>query len=81
MNPASTRHQRGGAIGTLIVLILLGVGAYYLYVEMFAGSGSRPLSCSEANQACIKECRRTSTEQAAIQSCQKECQQKLDACK
>lgn len=81
MNPASARRQRGGAIGTLIVLILLAVGGYYLYVEMFVDSGSRPVSCNEANQSCLKNCRRTSTEQQAIEACQKECQRKLETCK
>ena len=80
MNPAFARAQRGGAIGTLIVLILLAVGGYYLYVEMFVGE-TRPMSCTEANQACMKNCRRTSTEQPQIEACQKECKSKLDACK
>lgn len=80
MRYAFAGAQRGGAFGTLIVLVLVAVGGYYLYLEMFEGGGRTP-SCSEASQACIKNCRRTSTEQAAIDACQKECQRKLEACK
>lgn len=80
MKPASAKAQRGGAFGTLIVLALVAVGCYFLYVEFFEGGG-RPPTCSEANQACIKDCRRSSTDENAIAACQKECQRKLDACK
>jgi hypothetical protein len=79
MHPAFARAQRGGALGTLVILVVVAVAGYYVYTEWFQ-EGRTP-SCKEADQACIKNCRRTSTDQDSIAACQKECQRKLDACK
>jgi len=81
MNPAFAKAQRGlGAFGTLVILVAAAVAGYYVYIEVFEG-GDRTPSCKEASQACFKNCRRTSTDQASITACQNECQRKLDACK
>jgi hypothetical protein len=69
-----------GLFGTLIILALAAVAGYFVYVEVFEGGGRNP-SCKEANQNCIKNCRRSSTDQASISTCQNECQRALDACK
>ena len=80
MKPAFARAQRGGALGTLIVLVIVALAGYYAYTEWFQDGGRTP-SCKEADQACIKNCRRTSTDQASIAACQADCQRKLAACK
>ena len=73
------RTQRGlGAFGTLILLVIVAVAAYFVYQEVFP-EGSR--SCKEAHQHCMQQCRRTATDQAAATGCQNECQRALDACK
>jgi hypothetical protein len=75
----SARTQRGlGAFGTLILLAIVVVAAYYVYQEVFP-EGSR--SCKEVHQNCMKQCRRTATDQAAATACQNECQRALDACR
>jgi len=47
---------------------------------VFLGGGDGP-SCKEAHQACMKQCRRTTTDQPSALACQNECQRALDACK
>jgi hypothetical protein len=75
----SARAQRGlGAFGTLILLVVVAVAAYYVYQEVFP-EGSR--SCKEAHQNCMKQCRRAATDQAAATACQNECQRTLDVCR
>jgi len=81
MRRASGRSQHGGAIGTLIFFLLVGAAGYFVYTEFLAGGRGRAPSCSEADLACQKSCRRTSTEQPAMTACQAECRKKLDACK
>lgn len=81
MNPARTATQRGmGLFGTLVILAIAALGGYYVYVEVFQGGGRAP-SCNEAHQSCLKNCRRTSTDQASIAACQDACKRALDACK
>ena len=81
MSHATRRPQRGGAIGTLIFFLLVGVAGYFVYTEFIAGGTGRAPSCTEADQACQKNCRRTATEQSAMTACQAECKKKLEACK
>jgi hypothetical protein len=69
-----------GVFGTLIILVLAAVAGYYVYQEVFLG-GSQGPSCKEAYQNCMKECRRTTTDQASALACQNECQRAFDACK
>ena len=81
MGNRCARTQRGlGLFGTLIILVLAAVAGYYVYQEVFLG-GSQGPSCKEAYQNCMKECRRTTTDQASALACQNECQRSFDACK
>jgi len=68
-----------GLFGTPVILAIAVVAGYYVYVGVFR-DGQAP-SCSEAQQDCMKACRRTSTDQASAAACQSECQRKRDACK
>jgi len=71
--------QRGGALGTTIILILLAAGAYYAYTEFVAPSA--PPSCAAQLQSCLTKCRKTTTEAPAAQACQEACQRDSAACK
>jgi hypothetical protein len=72
-------NQRGlGLFGMLIILALAAVAAYYVYMGVM-GEDESP-SCSSALNTCFKQCRRTTTETAAAQSCQLACQRDADAC-
>jgi len=80
MGDTRARDQRGmGLFGTLVILAIAAVAGYYVYVGVFR-DGQAP-SCNEAQQDCMKACRRTSTDQASAAACQGECQRKRDACK
>ena len=80
MSDGRAADQRGlGLFGTLVILAIAAVAGYYVYVGVFR-DGQAP-SCSEAQQDCMKACRRTSTDQASAAACQSECQRKRDACK
>ena len=81
MSDRRARAQRGlGLFGTLVILVLAAGAGYYVYVGVFRDGGQAP-SCKEAQQDCMKMCRRTSTDQASAAACQNECQRKFDACK
>ena len=81
MSDGRARDQRGlGLFGTLVILAIAAVAGYYVYLGVFRDGGQAP-SCKEAQQDCMKACRRTSTDQASAAACQGECQRKLDACK
>ncbi len=73
------RRQRGGALGTIIVLALLVGGGYYAYTEFMAPKA--PPSCKETLNACTVKCRKSSTEAPALQACQEACQRDAAACK
>ena len=72
--------QTGGALGTLIILALLVGGIYYAYT-LFVAKPLEPVSCKAKLNACSVNCRRTSTEAPAMQSCQEACQRDAAACK
>ncbi|MGH8700770.1 MAG: hypothetical protein ACREVR_06280 [Burkholderiales bacterium] len=69
-----------GVFGTLIILVLAAVAGYFVYQEVFTGGSEGP-SCTGVHQNCMKECRRTTTDQASASACQNECQRAFDACK
>jgi hypothetical protein len=73
--------QRGGALGTLVVLIALAVIGYYAY-QQFLGSGSEaPPSCSKAAlNSCIPDCRRYTNDAPETQACQDACRERAAAC-
>jgi hypothetical protein len=76
------KRQQGGALGTLIVIALLGVGIYYAYTEFVRTTpNAPPPSCKVQLNACSSSCRRTATEAPAMQECQEACQRKAAACK
>lgn len=71
--------QRGLSwFGALIVVAIAVVAGYYVYKGVM-GEDEAP-SCNSALNACMKNCRRTTTESAAAQSCQQACQRDADEC-
>lgn len=73
------KRQSGmGWLGVLIVLGILAGGGYYAYQAFTQGDDA--VSCAGAQNACMRNCRRTSTEAAAAQSCQQECQREAESC-
>lgn len=71
--------QRGlSAFGMLVILaIAVGIG-YYAY-QGITGAGEAP-TCKSAFAECMQICRRTTTEAAESQACQRACQRDADAC-
>ena len=74
-------RQRGGALGTLIVIALLVAAGYYAYTEFLSTSPKAPPSCKAQLTACITNCRKTATEAPAMQECQQACDRDAAACK
>lgn len=72
--------QRGGALSTLVVLIALGVIGYYVYKQFLGSESKAPPSCKAALNACIADCRRTTSEAADNQACQQRCNEQAEAC-
>ena len=71
--------QRGlGWFGLLIVIAIAVTVAYYAYKGI--SGADEPPSCGSAFSACMKFCRRTSTEAPAEQACQDTCQREQTAC-
>ncbi len=74
-------RKRQSGMGWLGVLIVLGIavgGGYYAY-QAFTQS-DEAVSCAGAQNACLRNCRRTSTEAAAAQTCQEACQRAAEDC-
>lgn len=71
--------QRGGAFGTILILVLVGIGGYYVYKTLFMAP-TEPLSCKAALNSCITNCRKTTSEAADNQACQARCTQESEAC-
>jgi hypothetical protein len=71
-------RQRGGALGTLIIVCALGVAGYYGY-QYFVQAEEAP-SCKAQLNRCIANCRKTSTEAPEMKACQEACQAKREAC-
>jgi hypothetical protein len=73
------RIERGlSLIGNLVVLAILAGAGYYLYKtinEVDTGPG-----CKDALTACMKYCRRSTTDTDAAQACQDVCLRDADAC-
>jgi uncharacterized membrane protein YebE (DUF533 family) len=75
----SRGRERGGAFGTLVLLIAIGVAGYYAYQYMVEAEEAP--SCKAQLNGCLAKCRRTSTEAPQLQACQEDCQAKRAACK
>ena len=72
--------QRGlGALGTLIVLALAAVAAYYLYVG-FNGGDEKP-TCGEQFESCMQACNRSQTDNTTMQGCRQKCEEDQSTCK
>lgn len=62
------------------MLIALAVIGYYVY-QQYLGAGSKePPSCRAALNACIANCRKTTSEAADNQACQQRCTDQARAC-
>lgn len=73
------KRQRGmGWLGVLIVLGIAVGGGYYAYQEFTQSEES--VSCAGAQNACQRNCRRSSTEAPAAQACQEACQREAADC-
>jgi hypothetical protein len=71
--------QRGLSLfGALIIVVIAVVAGYYAYQSVM-GEDEAP-SCNGALNACLKYCRRTTTEAPAAQSCQQACMRDADEC-
>jgi hypothetical protein len=75
-----TRSQSGlSGLGVVFLIAVAGVAGYYVYKGVTPDHAAE--SCGSAQNACIKSCRRTSSEAPALQACQEACQREADACK
>lgn len=68
-----------GWFGFLIVLAIAVAVGYYAYKGIWQAD-EQQLSCPAAQNACIRNCRRTATEAPEEQRCQEACQREADAC-
>jgi hypothetical protein len=64
-------------VKALLFIALAGVAGYFVY----RGVTEEGPSCASAHSACIKKCRRASSEAPALQACQEACQRQADACR
>lgn len=72
--------QRGmSSFGALLVIVLALVAAYYVY-QGVTGEDEVP-TCDTQFEACMKLCRRTATDNDAMQTCQKKCDSDAEFCK
>ena len=62
----------------LILAVAIAAG-YYVYTGVMQ-TDEAP-SCDSAFNACLKACRRTTTEAPAAQACQQDCQRRADECR
>ena len=73
------RWQLGrGVLGTLVVIAIAGGAGYYLYQNL-GDEGSAP-SCKSDFNRCMKNCRRSSRDTKAAQTCQKGCEREQHLC-
>ena len=62
------------------MLIALAVMGYYVYQYFLGAESKAPPSCRAALNACIANCRKTTTEAADNQACQQRCRDQATAC-
>jgi hypothetical protein len=62
------------------VLIALAVIGYYVYQQYLGSESEAPPSCRAALNACIANCRKTTSEAADNQACQQRCRTQAEAC-
>jgi hypothetical protein len=68
-----------GLLGFLIVVAIAVAVAWYAYKGIWQAGDEQPGCAAELN-ACLKNCRRTTTEASDAQRCQQACQREADAC-
>ena len=64
----------------MIVLIALAIIGYYVYQQFLGAESEAPPSCKAALNACIANCRKTTSEAADNQACQRRCSAQAEAC-
>jgi hypothetical protein len=71
--------QRGlSFFGMLVFLLILGAGGYFAY-QWYLERGDTP-TCKDNLTACMRMCRRLSTESTEFQKCQAACEGDASAC-
>lgn len=79
MSGVRRRWQSGlGTLGTLIVIALAAVAAYYVYLGV-SGEDAAP-TCKKELEHCMQRCRKTTTDTNAAQACQAACQREAHLC-
>ena len=62
------------------MLIALAVIGYYVYQQYLGRESEAPPTCKAALNACIADCRKTTSEAADSQACQQRCSEEARAC-
>lgn len=79
MSGVRRRWQSGlGTLGTLIVIALAAVAAYYVYLGV-SGEDTAP-TCKKELEHCMQRCRKTTTDTSAAQACQAGCRREAHLC-
>lgn len=79
MSDARRRMQQGlGAFGTLLVIVIAAVAAYYIYLGV-TGEDEAP-TCKKELEHCMQRCRKTTTDTNAAQACQDACRREAHLC-
>ena len=73
-----TRQRGLGWFGSLVVLALAAGAGYYLYQQMVVGE-AQP-SCVAQENDCLRDCRRSATDNATMQACQERCRRDAAHC-
>jgi hypothetical protein len=79
MTAVRRRLQQGlGTLGTLIVIVITAVAAYYIYLGV-TGEDAAP-TCKKELEHCMQRCRKTTTDTNAAQACQAACRREAHLC-
>lgn len=74
------RRERGLSLfGALLIVVIAAIAGYYVY-QGTLGEGDPP-TCDSALKSCMQKCRRTTSDAAAAQACQKACDSDAEDCK
>jgi hypothetical protein len=74
------KHSQWGSglVGVLIALAMAALIGYYAFIGVWGGD--EVPTCKAELSACLKECRRTTTEAPEAQRCQEACQREAEEC-
>ncbi|MDX1376147.1 MAG: hypothetical protein R3357_11320 [Burkholderiales bacterium] len=79
MQRTGAKRQRGlGTLGSLLVIALAAVAAYYIYLGV-TGEDAAP-TCKSELEKCMQRCRKTTTDTQAAQACQAACRREAHLC-